>query len=743
MPFDGFDFLTPNYVKVFQERALRLIRIRADIKQKGSMLRELLAYYKDNIADFITDWGVTFDPRNVGTDKPAYLPFILFERQREWVSWVLERWRRREPGINDKSRDMGMSWLSVSTSSSLCLFNENMAIGFGSRKEEYVDKLGDPKCLFWKARMFLENLPPEFTGSWDRTRDAPHMRINFPDTNSFITGESGDNIGRGDRTSIHFVDESAYLERPHMIEASLSQTTNCRIDISSANGMGNPFAEKRHKWDGTPRVFTVHWSSDPRKSNDIKDEDGLCWYERQVRDLDPVVLAQEVDINYQASVEGIVIPSVWVNACVDAHKVLGFEPTGAKFGSLDVADEGKDKNAFVGAHGVVVQRVEEWSGKNSDIAHTTTRAFALCDELGYSTLTYDADGIGAGVRAAGRLINEKRNEEKLRTITLEPFRASESVLHPDREDVPGRLNQDYFDRRKAQAMWALRIRFEKTYRAVIEKDDSYAPDELISLDKDALGAELLPLIRELSQPTYTRSTTGKITINKKPVGMLSPNRADALMQRFGVVLEDGGFFDEGQLTSGMDAVDMPTMCDVVFATVFVTNRPGKDEDSVGVVYWSRSQHTGHPLIALDWDISELDGNLLTKWVPNIYTRLTKLAKSAGAVGGALGVYVEDKSTGSVLIRQAAQMGHPMAPIDPALSVIEPVDRALNASRYVNSGMVKVGMTGHTRTRMFKGANRNHFIGQIAAFRAGSKDASASALLNCFTHGVALALDTGR
>ncbi|SQD04315.1 putative phage gp33 TerL [Escherichia coli] len=39
---------------------------------------------------------------------------------------------------------------------------------FGSRKEEYVDSTGDPKALFWKARKFVETLPVEFRGSWER-----------------------------------------------------------------------------------------------------------------------------------------------------------------------------------------------------------------------------------------------------------------------------------------------------------------------------------------------------------------------------------------------------------------------------------------------------------------------------------------------------------------------------------------------------------------------------------------------
>jgi phage terminase large subunit len=60
------------------------------------------------------------------------------------------------------------------------------------------------------------------------------------------------------------VDEAAHLERPELIEASLSQTTNCRIDMSSVRGMANPFAAKR--WAGKVEVFIFDWREDPRRT---------------------------------------------------------------------------------------------------------------------------------------------------------------------------------------------------------------------------------------------------------------------------------------------------------------------------------------------------------------------------------------------------------------------------------------------------------------------------------------------
>ena len=156
------------------------------------------------------------------------------------------------------------------------------------------------------------------------------------------------------------------------------------------------------------------------------------------------------------------------------------------------------------------------------------RAFGLCDELGYKTLRYDADGLGAGVRGDGRVINERKSDPGFH-LKIEAFRGSGAVLHPEREDVKGRKNQDFFDNLKAQYWWSLRTRFQKTFRAV--KDGvEFDPDEIISLPRDLKLLGKLSL--ELSRPTYSVNTVGKIVIDKTPDGTKSPNLADALMIRF-------------------------------------------------------------------------------------------------------------------------------------------------------------------------------------------------------------------
>ncbi len=508
---DIVDYKEPNYVRCIELRTKRLLKLRAD----PTLLAAVKVYYKTHIADFINDWGMTFNPKNVERGLPANVPFILYPKQREWVDWVIEHWLTRTPGLSEKTRQMGLSWLMMATGCSLCLFNDGMVVGVGSRKQEYIDIIGDPKSLIQKGRMFLSSLPKEFRGGWSAKQHAPHMRIMFPNTGAVLAGEAGDNIGRGNTTSLYFVDESAYLEHPTMVDASLSQTTNCRIDVSTPNGLGNSFAQKR--FGGNIDIFTYHWRDDPTKDDE--------WYQKQCKELDPVTVASELDINYSASIEGVMIPGAWVQAAFDAHHKLGIKPTGNRIGSLDVADEGRDLNAFCGAYGIVIEHLEEWSGVGDDIYGTVLRAFSICDQRDYDTLRFDQDGLGAGVRGDARVINGLRD----RKLGVFGFRGSESPFRPDEEDVRGRKNKDMFANMAAQSWWSLRMRFQKTHRWIVE-GVACNKDEIISIPSNIPLA--LKLMGELSQATYAFNQVGKMVVNKAPEGSKSPNLADAVRIRY-------------------------------------------------------------------------------------------------------------------------------------------------------------------------------------------------------------------
>jgi len=494
--------------------------------------------------EFIEDWCYTFDPRNAGTDKPTKIPFILFPRQREFVNFLHECLKGETHGLIEKSRDMGATWLCVAFSVWLFLFWKDATVGWGSRKAASVDQIGDMSSIFEKIRWLLRSMPPVFWPmGFDVDKNMSYMKITCAEGGASITGESGDDIGRGGRSLIYFKDESAHYEHPESIEAALGDTTRVQIDISSVNGLGNVFHRKREagfEWcpgygvqKGKTNVFIMDWSDHPEKTQ--------AWYnEREARAIDDGLLhifRQEVDRNYAASVEGVVIPAEWVKSAIDAHVKLGFEEhkNDNCYAGLDVADGGGDRNALAVREGVILRSVEQWGERDTGV--TTRRA--LDGVQGYGRkgrrvkVQYDSVGVGAGVKAESNRLTDDGNMPA--HVQLASWNAGAQVLQPDERVIPDNdespLNKDFYQNLKSQAWWQLRLRFERTHRAIEANDPSmYSQGELISLPSD------LPLLRtlqkELSQPTMSKGTRMKLVIDKQPEGTKSPNLADAVVMAY-------------------------------------------------------------------------------------------------------------------------------------------------------------------------------------------------------------------
>lgn len=515
-----WDFKKPDYVAAFRWRQERL----AHLRQKPERFAQLAPYYKLNPIAFINDWGCTLDPRNIEIGRPVLVPFFLYPHQEDWIEWVLDLWHQRKSGVVAKSRAVGLTWLAVALSISLGLYNDGFTVGFGSRKEEYVDKGYDPKSIFHKARSFILTLPEEFRGGFLEKRHTSHMKLIIPNTGSTLNGEAGTSIGRGARTSIYFKDESAHYENPKKIDQALSQTSYCAIDISTPNGTNNPFYEKYNS-QNYPR-FRFHWRDDPTKDD--------AWYQKECeRLLDPVLIAQEIDMDFYASVANNVIPYQWVTAAIDAHIKLNIPITGIKRASLDIGDQG-DENALGMTQGIVLNKMEVWSGKDSDIFKTCQKACGFLDQWGCEIVKYDADGLGAAARGDAREINIARAKDKKKSILFLPFHAGGAVINPQGRLRIGKMeaahpNIDFFDNLKAQGWWSLRWRFLLTYKAVVGSHP-FDPESIISLSSEL--KDLPGLMAELAQPTYDYGKTGKIKIDKKPEGARSPNRADSIMMAY-------------------------------------------------------------------------------------------------------------------------------------------------------------------------------------------------------------------
>ena len=525
----------PNYTIHFASRVDRLNSIR----NKPDMLLGALEYYKDPArwVEFIEHWLITYDPRNnKKKTKPVIMPFILFPRQKDLIEFLISCWRDSESGLLEKSRDMGATWLSVAFSICMWLFCPGSSIGWGSRKQELVDKIGDPDSIFEKLRMTIKYLPREFMpAGWNENVHCSYMKLINPANGSSITGEIGDNIGRGGRKSIYFKDESAHYERPEKIEAALGDNTDVQIDISSVNGTANVFARRRKSgvvWnpgctipEGEQRVFIMDWRDHPEKTQE--------WYDKRRAKAEREgllhIFAQEVDRDYASAVEGVLIPNTWVQAAVDLHTKINVPlddmMVGTIYSALDVADEGRDLNAQACRQGITLFDLDKWA--QGDTGQTANKAIHKCSIVKANELQYDCIGIGAGIKSETNRL--KRDNLLRKHLKIIGWNASKGVLHPKRhiikDDKTSPLNKDLYSNLKSQGWWNLRTRFEKTYK-MVNQNTTYPVSDLICIKSDIDNFD--ELISELSQPTYSHNSSGQITINKKPDGTRSPNLADSV-----------------------------------------------------------------------------------------------------------------------------------------------------------------------------------------------------------------------
>ena len=548
---DNVELERPDY-KVINDERVRKFKIvmsggkKPDVFQKmpesmkvqcrEKMVDSMKDYYRTRPVEFIQDWGVTYDPRNIGTDSPAHMPFCLFERQKEFILFLWGCMKDKQSGAIEKCRDVGATWVACNFSVWVWSFHEGASIGWGSRKESLVDRIGDPDSIFEKMRMVIDGLPnflkPE---GFDTSKHSAFMRLINPENSSTITGEAGDAIGRGGRKTIYFKDESAHYERPHKIEAALMENTDVQIDMSSVYGPTTVFQRRVDNGDhwspgkkidpGIVRVFIFDWRDHPFKTQK--------WYDlkkaKAEREGLLALFAQEVDRDASAAVEGVLIPGAWVKAAIDSHKKIGIKIEGETSAALDLSDEGTDKHALSIRKGILLRKCKDWAA--GDVGVATNKAILICKKEKATSIQYDSIGVGAGAKAEiNRMTRDGKFPENLK---VSRWNASKGPLNPKahviRGDRDSPKNVDYFLSLKSQGYWKLRERFEKTYK-VLEQGASYPEDELISLDSTI--PNIHEIVKELSQPTYSTNGAGKIVIDKKPEGSKSPNNADSIMMNY-------------------------------------------------------------------------------------------------------------------------------------------------------------------------------------------------------------------
>lgn len=429
----------------------------------------------NDIVYWVNLWACTYDPRK----NPSTIPFITYAYEDDLLRELVDCVVNQKDILIEKSRDMGVTWCVLLV---FCWFWQFKGEGFdflvGSRKEQYIDTIGNMDTLLEKIRFLIRNQP-----KWMRPRGfdfknhSNYLKIVNPDSKATITGEATNaNFSRSGRRRAIFFDEFAFWETDQEAWRASADASNCRIVVSTPYGLNNQFAKLRHS--GSIKVTTLHWKLHPEKDQ--------AWYDNECkrRNNDAVEIAQELDINYEGSEEGVLYEFNEMKKAVHNSPLLSPDRIVV---SLDPAGEGEDEAVFyVCNNGNIVER--KFIAKSTD-PQLATEAVMLIKK--YSAQVFISDSIGNSV---ADLVSQLLGSTDVKVIK---FKSSEKATDPT-----------YFNRRD-QVYHQAAVQMKS---GNVQIDDDYT------------------LMKQLNATKYKKDN-GRIYINSKEeikeVIGVSPDRADS------------------------------------------------------------------------------------------------------------------------------------------------------------------------------------------------------------------------
>lgn len=239
--------------------------------------------------------------------------------------------------------------------------------------------------------------------------------------------------------------------------------------------------------------------------------------------------------------DGVVIKRTWVNAAIDAHVKLGFEPTGRRRVGFDIADDGGDRCVNALVHGSVLLTLEAWKANEDELLKSCRRTWTNAQEWKAGVI-YDSTGVGASAGAKFQEINDNTNT--INPVMYQKFHAGAAVVLPESEYKHGIKNKDMFSNLKAQAWWSVADRLRNTWDAVTNGTE-YNPADLISIDSTIEHLEQLKT--ELSTPKKDYDGADRVKVESKKDllkrEVSSPDLADAFVMAYAPAQSQRGLLD--------------------------------------------------------------------------------------------------------------------------------------------------------------------------------------------------------
>ena len=247
--------------------------------------------------------------------------------------------------------------------------------------------------------------------------------------------------------------------------------------------------------------------------------------------------------------------------------------------------------------------------------------------------------------------------------------------------------------------------------------------------------------KEFHAPTSANPTLNPVAVaelkNKKPPLVYQQEHLADFVDWSGTA-----FFQLEKMLDDGHPVDAPMYPDYIYACIDSATKTGKQHDGTAVTISARyAEYAKYRLVVLDWDIVQISAELLINWLPQIYIKLESYARELKARDGSIGIFIEDKNSGTVLIKQAERAGYAAYAIDGALTAMGKDERAISVSSYFWNGDVKISTHAYQKTVRYKEVEKNHWLGQVCGYRVGV-DNGADDLCDTATYCAAIGLGNG-
>lgn len=225
--------------------------------------------------EFCRNYGWLYAP---GVDEAPrrIVPFLPWPSQVELIEWLegLEGIESGASAFVRKSREIGVSWTILTWIAWRFIFEQGFKARVGSRKEHYVDKLGDLDSLIEKIRLIIRLLPP-----WVKPEGYRDVLLHLQnlDTGGAVVGESANaEFGRGGRASMTLLDEAGAVHSPLLasIWDATESSAKFRVLVYNAPPSLTHFVMQQEKVLPPSMVRLMDWRSDPTRSTKVVRELG-------------------------------------------------------------------------------------------------------------------------------------------------------------------------------------------------------------------------------------------------------------------------------------------------------------------------------------------------------------------------------------------------------------------------------------------------------------------------------------